>query len=73
MSDIIRLPGGVETNLRRLNVGCGFDIRPDYINVDMNDFHSPDVVADIVDLDGFPTASSTRFSQRTCWSISCGA
>ncbi|MGU3455136.1 DUF4214 domain-containing protein [Brevundimonas sp. M1A4_2e] len=54
MSDIIRLPGGVETNLRRLNVGCGFDIRPDYINVDMNDFHSPDVVADIVDLDGFP-------------------
>jgi len=54
MSDCILLPGGFETNLRRLNVGCGFDIREGYINVDMNDFHSPDVVADIVDLEGFP-------------------
>lgn len=54
MSETISLPGGFETNLRQLNVGCGFDIREGYINVDMNDFHSPDVVADIVDLDGFP-------------------
>lgn len=35
-------------------MGCGFDIRDGYINVDMNDFHKPDVVADIVYLEGFP-------------------
>lgn len=57
MSDNIVLPGGFETNLRRLNVGCGFDIREGYINVDMNDFHSPDVIADIVELDGFPNST----------------
>jgi len=53
----ISLPGGFVTELRRLNVGCGFDIREGYINVDMNDFHGPDVVADIVDLDGFPSGA----------------
>ena len=52
--DEISLPGGFTTVLRRINVGCGFDIRPDYVNVDMNDFHGQDVVADIIDLDGFP-------------------
>jgi hypothetical protein len=36
--------------LKRVNLGCGFDIRPDYLNVDLNDFHSPDLVADISDL-----------------------
>ncbi|HTH79315.1 MAG TPA: DUF4214 domain-containing protein [Ramlibacter sp.] len=32
---------------KRLNVGCGFDIRDGYTNVDMNAFHQPDLIADI--------------------------
>lgn len=40
---------------RRLNLGCGFDKRDGYINVDMNDFHAPDVVADVSDLSAFPS------------------
>lgn len=51
----ITLPGGHQTTFRRINVGCGFDLKPDYINVDLNDFHGPDVVSDIIDLDGFPS------------------
>lgn len=52
--NIITLPGGFLTVLRKLNVGCGFDLREGYVNVDMNDFHQPDVVANIIDLEGFP-------------------
>ena len=51
----VRLPNGQVTPYRKLNVGCGFDIRPGYLNVDLNDFHSPDIVADIIDLKGFPS------------------
>lgn len=29
-----------------LNLGCGWDKRPGWINIDMNDFHAPDIVAD---------------------------
>ena len=31
----------------KLNLGCGFDIRPGLMNVDINDFHKPDLVSDI--------------------------
>jgi predicted SAM-dependent methyltransferase len=31
----------------RLNLGCGLDKRPDYLNVDLNDFHKPDLVCDV--------------------------
>jgi SAM-dependent methyltransferase len=31
---------------RRLNVGCGYDKRPDFLNVDLQAFHEPDLVAD---------------------------
>ena len=31
---------------RRLNLGAGFDNRPGYLNVDLNDFHGPDLVGD---------------------------
>lgn len=34
----------------RLNLGCGFDKRPGYLNVDFQDFHDPDLVADVRDL-----------------------
>lgn len=30
----------------RLNVGCGFDYREGYVNVDLNEEHKPDLVAD---------------------------
>ena len=38
----------------RLNLGCGYDIREGYLNVDVNDFHGPDLVADITDLRMLP-------------------
>lgn len=40
---------------KKLNVGCGFDIRPDFLNVDSGDWHSPDLVADITDLNTLPS------------------
>ncbi len=39
---------------RRLNLGCGFDHRDGYLNVDFQDFHSPDLVADVRDLAMLP-------------------
>jgi len=38
----------------RLNLGCGYDHRHGYLNVDINDFHSPDLVADVTDLNMLP-------------------
>jgi SAM-dependent methyltransferase len=32
---------------RRLNLGCGWDRREGYLNVDLHDFHEPDLVADV--------------------------
>jgi predicted SAM-dependent methyltransferase len=40
---------------RRLNLGCGFDHRPGYLNVDFADFHDPDLVADVRDLSVLPS------------------
>lgn len=45
----------METTIRKLNLGCGFDIRPGYLNVDMNDWHKPDLLADITKLDMLPS------------------
>lgn len=53
----ITLPSGQVTDCTRLNLGCGFDIREGYLNVDLNDFHSPDIVANIIDMEGFPSNS----------------
>lgn len=39
---------------RRLNLGCGFDRRDGYVNVDFQDFHEPDLVADVRHLDELP-------------------
>ncbi len=38
----------------RLNLGCGYDHRDGYLNVDINDFHSPDLVGDVTNLDMLP-------------------
>lgn len=40
---------------RRLNLGCGFEKRAGYLNIDLNSFHDPDLVADIRDLSMLPS------------------
>ena len=42
---------------RKLNLGCGFDVKPGYINVDLQDFHSPDLVGDITNLTMLPSVT----------------
>jgi SAM-dependent methyltransferase len=39
---------------RRLNLGCGWDKRPGYLNVDFQAYHEPDLVADVVNLSMLP-------------------
>jgi predicted SAM-dependent methyltransferase len=39
---------------RRLNLGCGFDRRQGYLNVDLQPWHEPDLVADVSDLHFLP-------------------
>src|SRR5579863_3785524 len=41
---------------RRLNLGCGYDIRPAFLNVDLMEHHHPDLVADITNLPMLPSA-----------------
>jgi hypothetical protein len=38
----------------RLNLGCGFDKRDGFLNVDLNDFHAPDLVGDVRSLPELP-------------------
>jgi predicted SAM-dependent methyltransferase len=42
---------------RRLNLGCGFDRREGYLNVDFQPFHQPDLVSDVRKLDALPSAA----------------
>jgi predicted SAM-dependent methyltransferase len=39
----------------KLNLGCGWDHREGYLNVDLHDFHKPDLVADVTKLDMLPS------------------
>lgn len=39
---------------RKVNLGCGFDYKEEYLNVDLNDFHKTDLVADVTKLDMLP-------------------
>ena len=39
----------------RLNLGCGYDMRAGYLNVDLNDFHGPDLVGDVRSLPELPS------------------
>jgi predicted SAM-dependent methyltransferase len=41
---------------RRINLGCGFDRRPGYLNIDFQQFHEPDLVADVRNLAMLPSA-----------------
>src|SRR3954451_12165361 len=40
---------------RKLNLGSGWDNRPGYLNIDLHDFHSPDLVGDVRRLPELPT------------------
>ncbi|MFC0410317.1 class I SAM-dependent methyltransferase [Roseomonas elaeocarpi] len=40
---------------RRANLGCGWDIRPGFLNIDLHGFHKPDLVGDITDLPQLPS------------------
>jgi len=44
----------VDLSLRKVNIGCGFDRRDGYLNVDFQDFHDPDLVADVRDMAALP-------------------
>jgi hypothetical protein len=39
----------------RLSLGCGWDIRPDFLNVDFVPAHNPDLVADVTNLPMLPS------------------
>lgn len=39
----------------KLNLGCGGDHREGYVNVDLQAFHHPDMVANVLDLREFPS------------------
>jgi len=38
----------------KINLGCGFDKRDGFLNVDLNAFHEPDLVCDVTDLRRLP-------------------
>ena len=51
---------------RKLNLGCGFDIRPGYLNVDFQEFHHPDLVADIRKLEMLPSEFYEEVLAQDC-------
>lgn len=40
---------------KKLNLGCGFDKKEGYLNIDFNDFHDPDLVANVCNLETLPS------------------
>ncbi len=50
----------------KLNLGCGFDIRNGYLNVDFQGFHNPDLVADIRKLDMLPSGFYEEVVAQDC-------
>jgi predicted SAM-dependent methyltransferase len=40
---------------KRLNLGCGFDVREGFLNVDFHSVHKPDLVANVTDLSMLPS------------------
>ena len=50
----------------KVNLGCGFDIRSDYLNIDFQEFHNPDLVADIRKLDMLPSGVYEEILAQDC-------
>ncbi|MFT3842590.1 MAG: hypothetical protein QM723_36710 [Myxococcaceae bacterium] len=48
------------TEKKWLNYGCGYDKRPEYLNVDMDPACQPDVLVNLAVLDDFPTGHYER-------------
>ena len=44
----------------RLNLGCGYDKREGYLNVDLQGFHGPDLVGDVRSLPALPSGRYTE-------------
>lgn len=42
---------------RKINVGCGYDRREGYLNVDLHAVHQPDLVADVVSMPMLPSGA----------------
>jgi len=40
---------------KKLNLGCGFDKKEGYLNIDLNAFHKPDLIADVCNLSMLPS------------------
>jgi predicted SAM-dependent methyltransferase len=51
---------------QRLNLGCGFDIKPGYLNVDLHESHKPDLVADIRHLNILPSGFYEEIIAQDC-------
>jgi len=51
---------------QRLNLGCGFDIKLGYLNVDLNSYHNPDLVADIRCLNMLPSGFYEEIIAQDC-------
>jgi predicted SAM-dependent methyltransferase len=51
---------------RKINIGCGFDIRPGYLNVDSGDWHNPDLIADVT---GMPMLPSGHFEEAVAQDV----
>ena len=52
---------------KRLNVGCGYDIRRDYLNVDLVGRHNPDLVADATNLPMLPSGHFDEVVAQDVW------
>jgi len=50
----------------KLNLGCGFDIKEGYLNVDFQSFHKPDIVADICNLIMLPSNYYEEIIAQDC-------
>ena len=55
-----------EVHPDRLNLGCGYDRRDGYTNVDLGDFHEPDLVADIRELRMLPSGHYREILAYDC-------
>lgn len=52
---------------RRVNLGCGYDIRPDYLNVDFIERHGPDIISDVTCLPMLPDRYFDEIIAQDVW------